>query len=35
MDIQHDLGDDWVFGGWRADELAWCRSLYETFNSAA
>ncbi len=35
MDIQQDLGADWVFGGWRTDELAWCRSLYETFDSAA
>ena len=35
MDIQRDLGEDWVFGGWQADELPWCRSLYETFDAAA
>lgn len=35
MDIQQNLGDDWVFGGWRADELAWCRSLFDRFDSPA
>ena len=24
-----DLGVDWVFGDWRAAELAWCRTVFE------
>ena len=29
MDIQQSLGVDWLFGGWRAEELHWGRILYE------
>ena len=32
MDIQHDLGEDWVFGGWSPNELVWCRKAYEFFD---
>ena len=35
MDIQPDLGEDWIFGGWRTDEVVWSRSLYDRFDSAA
>ena len=35
MDIQPDLGEDGVFGRWRVDRVAWCRSLYDRFHSAA
>ena len=35
MDIQPDLGEYGVFGRWRVDQVAWCRSLYDRFDSAA
>jgi hypothetical protein len=35
MDIRRDLGEDWVFGAWLADELSWCRRVYESFDHAA
>ena len=28
MDSQGELGPDWVFGGWLADEIEWCRIVY-------
>ncbi len=35
MDIQPDRSEDGVFGGGRTDELAWCRRLDDSFDSAA
>ena len=35
MDTRRDLGDDWIFGGWLADELLWCKTVYEMFDHAA
>lgn len=29
MDIVQDLGDDWVFGAWLAEELCWCKKVHE------
>lgn len=28
MNTQRDLGDDWVLGGWFADEIRWCKAVY-------
>lgn len=36
MDTRRDLGEDWVFGGWQADELNWCKAafgIYETMST--
>jgi hypothetical protein len=35
IEIRQDLGEDWVFSRWRTDEVVWCRSLYDRFDSAA
>lgn len=35
MDTRRDLGADWVFGGWLAQELIWCKSAYDFFETAA
>jgi hypothetical protein len=29
MDIQDELGADWVFGTWNAAEDAWCREVFQ------
>lgn len=34
MDTQRDLGEDWVFGAWLANELTWCHGVYEIFDHA-
>ena len=35
MDIQKNLGADWLFGGWRADAQRWCHLLCELFANTA
>jgi hypothetical protein len=35
MDTRRDLGEDWIFGAWLADELSWCRRVYEMFDHSA
>ena len=35
MDIRSELGDDWVFGAWLADEFPWCKSVYAIFDLGA
>ena len=32
MEIQRELGTDWVFGAWLANEPSWCRRVYELFD---
>jgi hypothetical protein len=31
MDIQRELGDDWIFGAWLPDEVIWCKKVIEMF----
>jgi len=31
MDIQHRLGEDWVFGAWLKDEVTWCKEAIRAF----
>jgi len=31
-DARQTFGNDWVFGIWKADELRWCREVYEYYN---
>ena len=35
MDIRRAFGEDWVFGAWIANELTWCKTVYEMFGHAA
>jgi len=35
MDIRLELGDDWIFGAWLANEPAWCATVYAMFDRAA
>ena len=35
MDIQLELGEDWVFGAWLPNELIWCQEVFEKFNQPA
>lgn len=35
MDIRRELGDDWIFGHWLAEELSWCKTAYEMLGDAA
>jgi hypothetical protein len=30
MDTTRDLGEDWVFDFWLADEIEWCREVYDS-----
>jgi len=35
MDTQRDLGPHWVFGGWLADEIRWCRTVYDELGGSS
>ena len=35
MDINRELGDDWIFGAWLENEIAWCKTAYAMFDRAA
>lgn len=34
MDVSKEVGPDWIFGGWIIEELHWCRTVYESVESA-
>ena len=31
MNTREDLGEDWIFGAWLADEVQWCRAAYALY----
>ncbi len=33
MDTRHDLGEEWVFGGYLPDEITWLQKAYEIFSA--
>jgi hypothetical protein len=35
MDIKRNLGEDWVFGAFLANEPIWCQKAYEIFDHVA
>jgi hypothetical protein len=33
MNVQRDLGEEWVFGRWLKQEIGWCRFAYEAYGN--
>lgn len=32
LDLEQ-IGDDWVLGGWRDDEIEWCQAAFSIFDA--